>query len=102
MTGIFHNFLNFFGILKNQIQDCRLFYSLIDGNNLKFYHNDPKYKFYEPEVFDIIQMITTFLQRFLKVMLPLSISLVVFYQIQKAEFSKKVELNFDKSDTKIR
>lgn len=100
LFGVLEKLLNFYGVVQHHTQDCRLFHSLIDGNNLKFWRNQSDIYLYEPNLFISIQLVTTYLQRFLKVILPLAITLVVFHQIQRAESLQKIDLNFDRSANK--
>ena len=100
LMDVLEKLLNFFGVVHNYTQDCRLFQSLIDGSNLKFWRNQSDINLYGPDLFISIQLVTSYLQRFLKVILPMGITLVVFHQIQRAESSKKIDLGFDSSSNK--
>ncbi len=100
LLGIVDKLLNFYGVVQNHTQDCRLFSSVVEGSNLRFWGNQSDGNRYEPDLFISIQLVTTYLHRFLKVILPLAITLVVFHQIQRAESLKKVDLNFERSTNK--
>lgn len=95
LANLFEKLLNFVSVIEKHTQSCLLYSSLVSGPQLKFFHETTKKAedYYDEGFFQSVQFATAFMTRFLKVFLPMSIVLFVFFRIERAEFRKYHEIH---------
>lgn len=84
--------LGFIGSVQNMTQDCRPYRSLIEGPSLRFFDKDPE-SAYRGDIFESVEFATSHLHRVFRFHLPVFILVYVFFQIERAEASRSVDMD---------
>lgn len=95
-------FLNFRGIVDDRVQTCAVFETLTNGPKLRFFNKVNEDKSYEMTMFITVEFIVNSVARVLKLILPLTIMLFVYMQLQRAEIKQRIEIDSTAVDARVR
>lgn len=83
----------FYGVMENKIQDCNMYKSLAYGPRLRFFSPKNDKELYDLQLFETLELIDIFTNQVLSLFMPLTVTLFVYFQIERAEFRKTLQLD---------